>query len=435
MGEKMMKTDEFMGYRVKQVHSQQFNSNVMMLAFAQPARKHATSARALLSYLMAVSSTKYPSQQAVSKELMELYGASYSVKVLAYGNMNLILFSITFVKEECLKDLGLSDQKVLEGVFDFLRSMAFGLDFKALEENPALLSVEKQNLIQAILSRQDDKVAQALDESRVRLFEDEALQESILGDVSEIEALSVSNLEEAYAEMLNSDERLLFTHGAVQEDKLRAALRSWPLKDSLESVTRFANVPRLKAKNSEKIKVAGFQQAVTIMNYQLPVKKDEIAAALVLNSLFGAGPSSLLFTEVREKESLAYNISSRLQVDLNLITVLAECRPEQAERIKALVGEQLVKIQEKSVEPERFSQAKQAVLSDRIRLEDHAQGQAVEGLLKMLAEESISSSDLLKAVEGVSLDAVSTLAKKMVEKTSLVLSGQRDDQKEEGKRR
>ena len=171
------------------------------------------------------------------------------------------------------------------------------------------------------------------------------------------------------------------------------------------------------------------------MNYQLPVKKDEIAAALVLNSLFGAGPSSLLFTEVREKESLAYNISSRLQVDLNLITVLAECRPEQAERIKALVGEQLVKIQGKSVEPERFSQAKQAVLSDRIRLEDHAQGQAVEGLLKMLAEESISSSDLLKAVEGVSLDAVSTLAKKMVEKTSLVLSGQRDDQKEEGKRR
>ncbi|MDD9138461.1 insulinase family protein [Fructobacillus sp. CRL 2054] len=431
----MMKTDEFMGYRVKQVHSQQFNSNVMMLAFAQPARKHATSARALLSYLMAVSSTKYPSQQAVSKELMELYGASYSVKVLAYGNMNLILFSITFVKEECLKDLGLSDQKVLEGVFDFLRSMAFGLDFKVLEENPALLSVEKQNLIQAILSRQDDKVAQALDESRVRLFEDEALQESILGDVSEIEALSVSNLEEAYAEMLNSDERLLFTHGAVQEDKLRAALRSWPLKDSLESVTRFVNVPRLKAKNSEKIKVAGFQQAVTIMNYQLPVKKDEIAAALVLNSLFGAGPSSLLFTEVREKESLAYNISSRLQVDLNLITVLAECRPEQAERIKALVGEQLVKIQGKSVEPERFSQAKQAVLSDRIRLEDHAQGQAVEGLLKMLAEESISSSDLLKAVEGVSLDAVSTLAKKMVEKTSLVLSGQRDDQKEEGKRR
>lgn len=424
-----------MGYRVKQVHSQQFNSNVMMLAFAQPARKHATSARALLSYLMAVSSTKYPSQQAVSKELMELYGASYSVKVLAYGNMNLILFSITFVKEKCLKDLGLSDQKVLEGVFDFLRSMAFGLDFKALEENPALLSVEKQNLIQAILSRQDDKVAQALDESRVRLFEDEALQESILGDVSEIEALSVSNLEEAYAEMLNSDERLLFTHGAVQEDKLRAALRSWPLKDSLESVTRFVNVPRLKAKNSEKIKVAGFQQAVTIMNYQLPVKKDEIAAALVLNSLFGAGPSSLLFTEVREKESLAYNISSRLQVDLNLITVLAECRPEQAERIKALVGEQLVKIQGKSVEPERFSQAKQAVLSDRIRLEDHAQGQAVEGLLKMLAEESISSSDLLKAVEGVSLDAVSTLAKKMVEKTSLVLSGQRDDQKEEGKRR
>lgn len=431
----MMKTDEFMGYRVKQVHSQQFNSNVMMLAFAQPARKHATSARALLSYLMAVSSTKYPSQQAVSKELMELYGASYSVKVLAYGNMNLILFSITFVKEECLKDLGLSDQKVLEGVFDFLRSMAFGLDFKALEENPALLSVEKQNLIQAILSRQDDKVAQALDESRVRLFEDEALQESILGDVSEIEALSVSNLEEAYAEMLNSDERLLFTHGAVQEDELRAALHSWPLKDSLEVAPRFAKVPRLKAKNSEKIKVAGFQQAVTIMNYQLPVKKDEIAAALVLNSLFGAGPSSLLFTEVREKESLAYNISSRLQVDLNLITVLAECRPEQAERIKALVGEQLVKIQEKSVEPERFSQAKQAVLSDRIRLEDHAQGQAVEGLLKMLAEESISSSDLLKAVEGVSLDAVSTLAKKMVEKTSLVLSGQRDDQKEEVKRR
>ncbi|MFC4760249.1 M16 family metallopeptidase [Fructobacillus durionis] len=426
-----MKTDEFMGYRVKQVHSQQFNSNVMMLAFAQPARKHATSARALLSYLMAVSSTTYPNQQVVSKELMELYGASYSVKVLAYGDMNLILFSVTFVKEECLKNLGLAGQKVLTRVFEFLRSMAFGLDFKALEENPALLSIEKQNLIQAILSRQDDKVAQALDESRVRLFEDEALQESILGDVSEIEAVGIPELEEAYTEMLNSDERLLFTHGAIQEDEVRAALRSWPMKDSSELPPRFAKVPRLKAKNSEKIKVAGFQQAVTIMNYQLPVKKDDIAATLVLNALFGAGPSSLLFTEVREKESLAYNISSRLQVDLNLITVLAECQPEQAERIKALVEEQLAKIQEKSVGLERFSQAKQAVLSDRIRLEDHAQGQVVEGLLKMLAEESISSSDLLKAVEEISLDAVSTLAKKMIEKASLVLAGQRDEQKEE----
>ena len=65
--------------------TKQFKTLNIAVDFAAPLLASTTSARALLTYLTAVSAQKYPNQQAVAQKTIDLYGAQYQTDVTRFG--------------------------------------------------------------------------------------------------------------------------------------------------------------------------------------------------------------------------------------------------------------------------------------------------------------------------------------------------------------
>ncbi|MBS9338320.1 insulinase family protein [Fructobacillus sp. M2-14] len=397
--------------------SQKGNVNTVMVAFARPAKKGQTTERALLSYLLAVCSKTYQNQQEVSQKLMDLYGATYAVKVLSYGDQNLLLLSLTFVKEELLKD-----ENLVQAALDFLKDMLFGFDLDLLKSEPDMVEAERKNLKQAILSRLDDKVQLALDEARKLVFVDKSLQESILGDVKTLDSLTLSDLKRAYEDMLTEDTRLFSCSGSLDKDVLQQNLRTWPDQEN-EQAVRYAEKGELASFSSKAIEKEGLGQAALIMNYQLHFNQEELGSLVVLNALFGGTAASRLFREVREKQSLVYNISSRLQADLNLMTVVAECPKDKVDKVKVLVNQELDDLANQNISDDELNRAKQAVLNDRLIRLDSPTFVNLEALLKMLQKEPLDNEQLLNAVKSASSSSLADLATRIKAQSTFVLSG------------
>ncbi|MBS9334431.1 insulinase family protein [Fructobacillus sp. M1-13] len=414
-------------WSVKNTRSQQFNSQTVTIAFVKEAVFGEASKRALLSYLMAVASMKYPNQQAVTKKLMALFGANYQVRVQSYGNLNVLLFSLTFVKSERLDPSLVHGMDLEKEALAFLKEMIFDQRFdEKAGFDPAVLKAEKQNLAQAILARTDDKVTVAMDEARQRLFKDKAAQESILGSLEEVNALTLDELQQAYEEMVTTDWRIVDVQGDMSDTFLEKQLATWPKKavgqdSNTKTLQPRAKRPAVLNRPFSVVFREDFQQAIALAHFKLPNEGETLAAAMVLNAYFGAGPSSLLFREVREKQSLAYHVASRLHWDLGLVTVLAECSLGKGRLVLTLIDEQLESLKQGKIDQGAFDQAKQLVLSGRKKMADSPQESAMEELFRGLTVDFPTASELAAAISAVTIEEIVALAAKLKSINRLVM--------------
>lgn len=397
----------------------QYQTVNITVTFAQKAQTRMASKRALLSYLMAVSSKEFPNQQAVSQELIDYFGANFQTKVSTIGDLDLLTASLQIIQPGQLPE---SDDLLAEGL-SFLQSMIFNFDWESANSQ-AVIKQEKQNLTQAILGRQDDKVVLALDEARQLTFADSAIQESILGTKEEVQALSLAELQAAHAALLANDQVLISVVGDVAEEDLVTALTAWSWPTNPNRNEFRAKVPQL-ADFSKKVQTKpDLQQAVLVQNYQLgqgAASEQGYFTALVFNAVFGEGPASLLFTEIREKNSLAYSISSRLQPDLALITVVAGYDAEQQDRLRTLLAEQLATVKAGHLAEEQLVAAKAAIINDYLVRQDSPIFQSLSLAARTLRGINRDETAFMKGVEAVTLEEIQDFAATLTITTDFVL--------------
>lgn len=111
------------GVQVKTIQTDQFKNNTIIINFSIPSHYANFPKLALLADLLENASNKYPGELLVSQKLSELYGASYGVTVLRYGDQHTLRVRLT-----------LPDDQYVSGNPDL---MAQGFAFlKEMIENP-----------------------------------------------------------------------------------------------------------------------------------------------------------------------------------------------------------------------------------------------------------------------------------------------------------
>ena len=113
---------------------------------------------------------------------------------------------------------------------------------------------------------------------------------------------------------------------------------------------------------SERMDIA---QAKIAMGFVTPITSADprFAAMQLLNTVFGAGMTSKLFVQVREKRSLCYAIGSGYYSSKGLVTVHAGIDTARFEETKAAILEQLQACQRGEITQQELDAAKAAVLS------------------------------------------------------------------------
>ena len=339
------------GVTLLAVQTEKFKSGCFSFNLMRPHTRAAAPLDALLPSVLLRGSERWPDMRAISMRLDELYGATLGTLVRLRGETKLTGFYADFIEEDFLP----AGEAVFAPMVEFFRDILF---HPALENgllNARYVESEKQNLIHAIESAQNDKRVYAAMRMRRIMCEGEAASIPRLGYAEDVAAITPEALTAHWRTVLRTAPIMLFYAGRRTPQEAAALFR--PLFDGLERdpVSPPPTVVRRSAETVREITesmdvtqgklVIGMRTGITASDPDYP-------ALVLLNSVYGSGVTSKLFVNVREKRSLCYYASSAVEKFKGLMIVSSGISFDQYETARDAILAELDACRRGEITPE-----------------------------------------------------------------------------------
>ena len=349
------------GVFLNTIEAQKFNRCRLSLHFRFPASREKATAHALLPLLLDRGYADCPDMTELSRRLAGLYGADLSVDLIAVGADRVLTVSIS----------GIRDAFALEGEDLTARyaAIALGVAFRPYlvdgAFDPEAVEIEKDKLKKRLLAEINDKRLYCVRQARRQFYGSapEGIERD--GYLDELPAVTPADLYAAYREILRTATLDVMVLGAdpaavcVQLEQALAGVERSPAPLSAPSAQ-----PRALPRHFSET-FPGLTQAKLCMLFTSgsPLAPEEMDVCRLAMSLFGGSPSSRLFLNVREKQSLCYYCGSSLQSAVGCMTVDSGVEPAQAEQAQAAILAELDRLCAGPIEEEELEDCRRGLLS------------------------------------------------------------------------
>lgn len=303
------------------VHNLRFNTTLISFNFYLPLNYGKAAEYALLPFMLTSSSKRYPDFSKLNYKLNKLYGAQLSASVEKVGDHQLLKMAISVIDDRFTLDN--------EELCDQACQLLTELIFEPKVENGAFceddLNREKRKAIEHIRSEMSEKRIYAKKRLIEEMYKGKPYGTSKCGTEEQINAITGESLYNAWCDMLKT--------AAVRVNVISRQLPAG-LFDGIaerfseierENITDYTvNTPTRKATKvntvTEHMDIA---QGKLVMGFssRLHGGDDTTMPLLVMCDIFGGGPYSRLFSNVREKMSLCYYCSASSVRVKGLLTV------------------------------------------------------------------------------------------------------------------
>ena len=158
--------------------------------------------------------------------------------------------------------------------------------------------------------------------------------------------------------------------------------------------------------------VCRFLQASVMIGYRTPICfDDELYYPMVLaDSILGGSQSSLLFDQVREKNSLAYSVYSSYQGAKGAMVISAGVDPANVQQAASLMLDQVARLQAGDFSDELLMNAKQLWMQEVETVYDTNTGTAIKSIHDWALGRSLSKYDSIQQMNEVTKAQVMTAA-------------------------
>ena len=405
--------------------TKQFKTVGIKVDFVTPLRATAITARALLAQVLETSTAAYPTQTALARQLSAMYGANFGITVLKAGTQHIIRLTCSVVDEQYLTDYT-DSQPLFERAMALLRAVLFAPLLPDGQFDPTTFTQQRQNLLTAIKSLDDDKQYLANRRLQEILFAGQPTQAmNALGDVTTLGELTAADILTTYHEMLAHDAVHVAIIGDVTEQRAQAALATWPLQERQVTVQspyyHWTAKPTVQAGDD----VAPVTQAKLNLAYHLPIYRGsaDFMATVVFNAVFGGSPLSLLFTNVREKASLAYYASSGYNPYTGTLSVQTGIQAKNQQRVLTIIAEQLATLQAGNLSADLLAEIKASLLNARLTVLDSPQRLLAGRLNAQLTHVTMSLNQWRQALAAVTVADVQRVAQQVTLQATYFLHG------------
>ena len=297
------------GVVLRHYPDKRFKTAVLSVQFQRPLCREEASMNALLSAVLLRGTAKNPDMRAITARLDDLYGANISPLMRRIGDIQTVGLFLS-----CLEDrFAMSGDAVLAPSLDLVREVL--LDPKTVNGcfDPEFVESEKKNLIADIEAELNDKRAYAASRMLRSMCEGDSFALSLRGERADVEAITAESLYAHYQKVLKTSPVELFFVGSADAQTVADLLR--PLAESI--ATEPMELPAqtaftAKTEEREFSETMDVNQGKLSMGFTTTITNQhpDFAAMQVFNALYGAGMTSKLFVNVREKLSLCYYAGS-----------------------------------------------------------------------------------------------------------------------------
>lgn len=398
-----------------------FKTTTITLKFMAPLDSETMTARSILSKLLVRATKKWPTDKAFNRHLSELYGAYVNSFVSKFKDKHVITISLELVNERYLTD----QTPLFEKGLDLLREMIWNplVVNDRFDEN--FVSQEKALLTKKLEAMVDNKSQISFLNLLKYMFGEQPYRHLASGQVDYIADISPENLYHTYQSMLHNDYCAVYVVGNVDEQEVKSQIKTYfDIKPFQFKQSHATPVPQADNVPQEIIETDEVDQAKLNIGFKLPVQfgDKQYFASVVFNTMFGGDPSSVLFNEVREKQSLAYSIHSQIDAKNGFMFVLSGVSSDKYEVAKDTIIAEFEKFQQGQFSEEKLELAKKIIISQRQESYDRPK-RIIEILNNnILLEHGISEEAYIKHIQDVDYAEIIDLAKNIELNTIYVLT-------------
>ncbi|MEI6601911.1 MAG: pitrilysin family protein [Clostridia bacterium] len=422
----------FNGCRVIAFETAHFKTNSISFNLIQDLGQATATQNALLMKVLRRGCLQYKSSKEIAIALESSFGATLSVKIEKAGDTQITGFVCSFP----------ADEFVGERLTNQLVALLLSLIFEPLQEGAGFrtdyFDQEKAVLREEIEGQKDDKKTYALQRCVELMFPGEPYQYNELGDLEQLDNITNEGLFAHYQETLRKAQMVVFLSGRFHENNIDEF--SILLKQKIQKIRRTIETKNL-ANTTLKVRLAPgdagapslqeFVEALDVTQGKLtigfttetPPSTAEYVSLMVANSIFGGGMHSKLFTEVREKESLAYYSMSMMDKYKGVIFVTAGIDAQNKEKTQSLILAQLEKIQNGEISDFELSAARKALINSLRSLGDSQLSVQAFHFGQLLAGSTFSIADLIAQISTVTSAQVIAAAQRIKPHTLYFMTG------------
>ena len=325
------------------VADRRYKRDKLTIEMASPLERCSITAKVLLPMILSSATSSCPDMVSISRKLDMLYGATLSANAAVYGSRVLLRFDMEGVSDAYLADsnLGLEAAKMLLEVI--LRPATENGAFL-----PGVFAVELEKLAELIRAQINNKREYCMKLLRQAFYADDVRGISGSGYEEDLPHITADMLFAVYNELLQNSVVQVFyagRHEAEIEQLLVSAFAGCfengaPIKEAA-AILPSEPISITETVNIEQDKLALLYHSGRMLDIE------QTAALRVANSIFGASPTSRLFMNVREKQSLCYYCaSSRGVVSGGMLSIESGVSAQNALRAAAAMRHEFEQLAE-----------------------------------------------------------------------------------------
>ncbi len=409
------------GVTFRAFRDSRFKQGCLSFQMIRPMTEEEASRNAILPAVLLRGTQRHRDLRAITEHLDSLYGASVGTLVRRIGDRQTVGLYCGFMDDR----FALPGDRVLEPMLAFLEELLLEPLVQDGGFLPEVLDSEKKNLIATIESELNDKRAYAMGRLLRTMCRGDSFGLPRLGKKEQVAAIQPKELYDHYQKLLRESPVEIFYVGSGEPEKIGEALKAMLAKVARAPVAMPPQTPLTPGPGSDVTEELDVTQGKLCMGFVTPItnRSPEFPAMQLLNTLFGAGMTSKLFMNVREKLSLCYSVGSGYYSTKGIVTVSAGIDFDKEARTREEVLRQLDACRAGHITDEELEAARAALLSS-LRGTHDSPG-AIEGYYStgVLSGLDMTPWAYMEALEAVTREQVAAAAKKMRLHSTYFLKG------------
>ena len=332
------------GIQAHVIETNKFKTNLFAMFLTVPLNRENITQNALIPAVLRRGTETLKSQEEISIELENMYGATLDCGVEKTGDNQVLKFYLETLNDNFLPNKENLSKKAIELLLDVI--------FNPLTENnhfkKEYVDSEKKTIKRLIDGRIDNKDMYAYTRCIEEMYKNEPYGLYKYGYIEDLENINEENLYTDYQNLLSIAKIDFFASGELQTDSVISIIEG---NQNIQKLQEREDTHIVNTEDTEKkkeVQIQTIQDVKDVTQGKLVIgldidyyKKDSRYAMCIYNVILGESATSKMFQNVREKAGLAYSARSTYVRQKNNIFIRAGIEIKNYSKALEIIKEQL----------------------------------------------------------------------------------------------
>ncbi len=404
-------------YNIHIINTDRFKTITVGIAFRRKLVKEEITIRNLLKDLMINANGTYPTERDLIIETEKLYDLKLSSSNYRIGNDTIIAFRMRFLNEKYTED-GMNEESI-RFLYDLIFNPKFDSDFDKC----------KNRMKKSILSLKDNKIRYSL----LKLLEttkDKPYSYNSYGEIEVLDKISVDDVKNYYDDVIKNDIVDVFVVGEVNNDKIKNLFRECFKLPTYHKYKSDIIVPELISNGSikeyrEKDNVNQTQISILCKLSKLTDRERKYVLP-VYSEMLGGTANSLLFDNVREKNSYAYYVNAIIKSYDNILIIYSGVGAGNEDNVIKIIKKTMKDVSRGKFSLDKFTSAKETMAGAIKASVDSPMG-IISNYYASILVGSKDVDERIKMIGSVTKEDIVNVSRKIEFHTVFILEGDNEE--------